>query len=45
MLEGRKREEPVGEFGNIARHKRGLTDWRGGLEEDLARKSLKTRMR
>ena len=45
MLEGRKREELVGEFGNIAHHKQGLTDWRGGLEEDLARESLKTRMR
>src|SRR5260370_249 len=29
-LEGRKREEPVGELGNVARHKRGLTRWRGG---------------
>src|SRR5258707_888622 len=30
FLEGRKREEPVGELGNVARHKRGLTGWRGG---------------
>src|SRR5258707_932882 len=29
-LEGRKREERVGELGNVARHKRGLTTWRGG---------------
>src|SRR5229473_1642648 len=29
-LEGRKREERVGELGNVARHKRGLTNWRGG---------------
>ena len=29
-LEGRKREEPVGELGNVAPHKRGLTNWRGG---------------
>ncbi len=29
-LEGRKREERVGELGNVARHKRGLTHWRGG---------------
>src|SRR5713226_3198233 len=29
-LEGRKREEPVGELGNVAHHKRGLTPWRGG---------------
>jgi len=29
-LEGRKREEQVGELGNMARHKRGLTNWRGG---------------
>ncbi len=29
-LEGRKREEQVGEIGNVARHKRGLTSWRGG---------------
>ena len=35
MLEGRKRKELVGEFGNIARHKRGLTNWRGGLELSL----------
>jgi hypothetical protein len=28
FLEGR-REERVGEFGNVARHKRGLTSWRG----------------
>src|SRR5258708_2296640 len=30
MLEGRKREEQVGELGNVACHKRGLTYWRGG---------------
>src|SRR5258708_3067947 len=30
QLEGRKREERVGELGNGARHKRGLTCWRGG---------------
>ncbi len=29
-LEGRKREERVGELGNVARHERGLTNWRGG---------------
>ncbi len=29
-LEGRKREEQVGELGNVACHKRGLTCWRGG---------------
>src|SRR5258708_7144197 len=29
-LEGRKREEQVGELQNVARHKRGLTNWRGG---------------
>src|SRR5216684_1892316 len=29
-LEGRKRGEQVGEFENMARQKRGLTDWRGG---------------
>src|SRR5258708_15258626 len=29
-LEGRKREEWVGELGNMARHKQGLTNWRGG---------------
>src|SRR5258707_1189376 len=29
-LEGRKREEWVGEPGNMAHHKRGLTNWRGG---------------
>ena len=27
-LEGRKREEQVGELGNVARHKRELTHWR-----------------
>jgi len=27
---GRKREERFGELGNVARHKRGLTSWRGG---------------
>src|SRR5258708_6153595 len=30
FLEGRKREERVGELGNVARHKRALTGWRGG---------------
>ncbi len=30
MLEGRKREERVGELGNVARHKQGLTSWREG---------------
>src|SRR5258707_1192114 len=30
ILEGRKREELVGELGNVARHKQGLTSWRGG---------------
>ena len=29
LLEGRKREEQVGELRNVACHK-GLTDWRGG---------------
>ena len=29
-LEGRKREEQVGELLSVARHKRGLTNWRGG---------------
>ena len=29
FLEGMKREEWVGELGNVARHKRGLTSWRG----------------
>src|SRR5258708_6104664 len=29
-LEGRKREERVGELGNVTRHKRELTYWRGG---------------
>src|SRR5258707_1368744 len=29
-LEGRKREEWVGELGNVAHHKRVLTSWRGG---------------
>ncbi len=28
-LEGRKREEQIGELGNVA-HCRRLTDWRGG---------------
>src|SRR5229473_2599072 len=31
-LGGRKREERVGELGNVAHHKRGLTFWRGGRE-------------
>src|SRR5229473_367225 len=30
QLEGRKREEWVGELRSIACHKRGLTCWRGG---------------
>jgi len=30
FLEGRKREEWVGELGNMACHKQGLTSWRGG---------------
>src|SRR5216684_3852534 len=29
-LEGRKREEQVGELRNVACHKQGLTSWRGG---------------
>src|SRR5258707_707951 len=29
-MEGRKREEQVGELRSMARHKRGLTRWRGG---------------
>src|SRR5260370_11323910 len=29
-LEGRKREERIGELGNVARCKRALTNWRGG---------------
>src|SRR5216684_3935090 len=29
-LEGRKREEQVGELQNMAGHKRGLTSWREG---------------
>src|SRR5229473_1866116 len=31
-LEGRKGEERVGELRNVAGHKRGLTNWRGGRE-------------
>ena len=30
LLEGRKREEWVGELQNMAHHKQGLTNWRGG---------------
>src|SRR5712692_7256656 len=30
QLEGRKREEQVGELGNMAHHTQGLTNWRGG---------------
>ncbi len=30
QLEGRKREEQVGELQSVAHHKRGLTNWRGG---------------
>jgi len=29
FLEGRKREERVGELQNMACHKRGLTRWKG----------------
>src|SRR5258708_14911914 len=29
LLEGGKREEQVGELGNAAHHKQGLTCWRG----------------
>src|SRR5258707_11190956 len=29
-LEGRKREERLDELRNVARHKRALTNWRGG---------------
>ncbi len=29
-LEGRKREEQVGELQNVAHHKQELTNWRGG---------------
>jgi hypothetical protein len=29
-LEGRKREERLGELRIVARHKRRLTNWRGG---------------
>ncbi len=29
ILEGRKREEQVGELGNMAYHKQRLTSWRG----------------
>src|SRR5258707_12481027 len=29
QLEGRKREERVGELRNVAHHKQGLTSWRG----------------
>src|SRR5258708_38829904 len=29
-VEGRKREERVGELRNVGRHKRALTSWRGG---------------
>src|SRR5216684_3669437 len=32
FLERRKREEQVGELGNVACHKQGLTSWRGGRE-------------
>src|SRR5258708_2667702 len=30
QLGGRKREERVGELQNVAGHKQGLTNWRGG---------------
>src|SRR5258708_37569688 len=29
-LQERKKEEQVGKLRNVARHKRGLTNWRGG---------------
>src|SRR5713226_6885002 len=29
QLEGRKREEQLGELRSVAHHKRGLTNWRG----------------
>src|SRR5260370_8458101 len=32
QLEGRKREEWLGELRNMAHHKQGLTDWKGGRE-------------
>jgi hypothetical protein len=32
QLEGRKREERLGELRNMAHHKQGLTDWKGGRE-------------
>ncbi len=32
FLEGRKREEQVGELRNVACHKQGLMNWRGGRE-------------
>src|SRR5258708_39400959 len=35
FLEGRKREERVSELGNLVRHKRGLTNWRGGRGSGL----------
>src|SRR5258708_28043018 len=35
FLEGRKREERVSELGNLVRHKRGLTNWRGGRRSGL----------
>jgi hypothetical protein len=30
LLEGRNREEQVGQLGDMAQHKQGLTSWRGG---------------
>jgi len=30
QLEGRKREEWLGELQSVAHYKRGLTNWRGG---------------
>ena len=39
-LDGRKMEECAGELTNMARHKRGLTDWRGGGRSGLV--SLET---
>ncbi len=35
FLEVRKREERVSELGNVVRHKRGLTNWRGGRRSGL----------
>ena len=32
QLEGRQREEQVGELGNMAHHEQGLTFWKEGRE-------------